>query len=76
MQDVRSRRQTAVELAVLNRDHVWAKWTLRERAIWQQVMVPAAPFAPQHLLGMVDGFFEVLAATRDDLALRTLGKVA
>lgn len=74
--EVRSRRRTAIELGLLNRDYLWCKWTLRERTVWQQVLVPAAPFAPKQLLGMVDGFFEVLAATRDDLALRTLGKVA
>ncbi len=33
--NVHSRRQTAVELGLLNRDHPWPKWNLCERAVWQ-----------------------------------------
>ncbi|WP_183093205.1 TY-Chap domain-containing protein [Nocardioides stalactiti] len=73
--DVRSRRDTAVELGILNRDNPWVRWTLRDRAIWQQVAVPGLPFVPHHLAQRLDGFLTAMANTRDDLALRTRAKV-
>lgn len=72
---VRSRRGAAVETGLLNRDDVWVKWTLRERSVWQEVMVPAMPFAELHLIVMLDIFLATLERTRDDLALRTGGEV-
>jgi hypothetical protein len=74
--DVYSRRATAVELGLLNRDNLWARWTLRERTVWQSIMVPGMPFAPALLDAMLDLFFEAMTATRDDLALRLRAKVA
>lgn len=74
--DVRSRRATAVELAVLNRDNPWVKWIQRERTVWQHLVIPGAPFAPAHLDGMVDVFLQTMTRTRDDLAFRVLGKAA
>ena len=73
---VRSRRATAVELGLLNRDHAWVKWTLRERDVWQTAMVFAWPFATEHLRHAIATFLEDMTATRDDLALRTGGQVA
>jgi hypothetical protein len=74
--DVYSRRATAVELGLLNRDNLWARWTLRERMVWQSIVVPGMPFAPALFDVMVDLFFEAMTATRDDLALRLRAKVA
>ena len=73
VQSVRSRRQAAVELGILNRDHLWAKWTLRERSVWQTLLISGQPFAPEHLSDALDAFFAAMTATRDDLALRTGG---
>ena len=70
---VRSRRQAAVELGILNRDHPWAKWTLRERSVWQTLLISGQPFAPEHLGDALDAFFASMTETRDDLALRTGG---
>jgi len=73
---IHSRRATAAELAVLNRDNPWVKWTLEERAVWQHIVLPALPFAPTHLEAMVDVFLGTMTATRDDLAFRVGGQVA
>lgn len=74
--DVRSRRATAVELAVLNGDNPWVKWVQRDRTVWQHLVIPGAPFVPVHLDGMVDVFLETMTKTRDDLVFRLLGKAA
>jgi len=74
--DVRSRRQTALELAILNRTSTFVMWTLRDHEVWQQITLPANPFAPAHLDEMVDLFFTAMSDTRDDLALRLSGRVA
>jgi len=73
--DVYSRRATAVEIGLLNRDHPWVRWTLRERTIWQQIAVPGLPFVPQHLVDLIDVFRSAMTSTRDDLVLRTRAKV-
>lgn len=73
--EVYSRRATAIEVGLVNRDHRFGKWVLREREVWQVQTINALPFAPSHLLWAIDVFFEEMSATRDDLALRTRGKV-
>lgn len=74
--DVHSRRATAVEIGLLNRDNLWTRWTLRDRAVWQTLVLPGSPFVPTHLDAMLDLFLEALSSTRDDLAYRTGAKVA
>ncbi|KRC48801.1 MULTISPECIES: TY-Chap domain-containing protein [unclassified Nocardioides] len=74
--DVRSLRGTAVEIGILNRDHLWVKWELRDRAVFQTLVVPGFPFAPLHLAAMLDVFEAAMTATRDDLALRVGGRTA
>ena len=74
--DVYSRRATEVELGILNRRHVIVKWKLIERAIWMEGAILGVPFAPAHLGMLLDQYFAVMAATRDDLAYRTGSKVA
>ena len=73
---IHSRRATAAELAILNRDNPWVKWTLQDRTVWQHIVIPGLPFAPTHLDAMLDVFLETMAATRDDLAFRIGGRVA
>jgi hypothetical protein len=74
--DVHSRRATAVEIGILNRDNLWVRWTLRERTVWQTLLLPASPFAPSHLNEMLDLYLVAMTETRDDLAYRTGAKVA
>jgi hypothetical protein len=74
--DVHSRRATAVEIGLLNRDNLWVRWTLRDRTVWQTVVLPGFPFVPSHLDAMLDLFLEAMTSTRDDLAYRTGAKVA
>lgn len=74
--EIRSRRATAVELCLLNRDHLWLKWELVERSAFQTVTVPAQPFVPHHLDRLLDLFLQALSQTRGDLSLRTGGRVA
>lgn len=73
--NARSRAATAVEVELLNRDDLWMKWTVRRRTIWQEVTIPALPFAELHLAVLMDIFLHTLERTRDDLALRTGGEV-
>ena len=74
--DVHSRRATAVEIGLLNRDNLWVRWTLRDRTVWQTLVLPGSPFVPSHLDAMLDLFLEAMTSTRDDLAYRTGAKVA
>lgn len=68
--DVPSRHAAASEISLLNRDHLWIKWQLRGRAIWQVIVLPGMPFVPTHLDVMLSTFEETLVATEDDLAFR------
>jgi hypothetical protein len=70
---VRSRRQAAIELAVLNRDTFGTKYVLRDRAVCQTVYLPASPFVAEHLAAVLPMFVAELDSVRDDLALRTGG---
>jgi hypothetical protein len=74
--DVRSRRQAAIEANLLNRDQAWTKYVVADRAVFQVLRIPAHPFAPEHLAGMLPVFFESLREVRADLALRTGGRAA
>jgi hypothetical protein len=74
--DVHSRRATAVEIGLLNRDNLWVRWTLRERTVWQTLLLPGSPFVPTHLYEMLDLYIAAMSETRDDLAYRTGAKVA
>lgn len=73
---VHSRRATAAELAVLNRDSAWCMWKQRGRDVWQESVVHGRPYVPRHLDAMLDVFGAALKQTRDDLAFRVGGKVA
>ena len=73
---VHSRRATAVEIGLLNRDSLWVRWDLRGRDVWQTLVLPAMPFVPRHLDAMVGLFLDVMTSTRDDLAYRTGARVA
>lgn len=72
---VESPRAAAVEVSILNRDADWVTWSLRGRDIWQSVLIPAMPFVPAHLDGLLPVFLGAMAATRDDLILRTGAQV-
>lgn len=74
--DVRSRRATSVELGLLNRDQAWVKWTLRERSVWQTLLLPGRPFVAEHVRAMLEIFLDALGETRDDLVVRTGGRTA
>lgn len=73
---VHSRRATAVEVGLLNRDNLWVRWTLHDRTVWQTLVLPGLPFVPTHMDAMLDLFLETMTSTRDDLAYRTGAKVA
>ncbi|GED96025.1 T3SS (YopN, CesT) and YbjN peptide-binding chaperone 1 [Gordonia crocea] len=73
---VYSRRSTEVELGILNRQHPLTRWVLGDRSIWQRSTLIALPFAPAHLILLLDQFFDTMSSTRDDLAYRTGAKVA
>src|SRR3546814_7136255 len=47
--DVRSRRQAALEVSVLNRTHPMVKFLLHDRSVLLVLSIPAMPFAHHHL---------------------------
>lgn len=71
---VHSRRATSVEIGLLNRDRLWTRWTLRERGVWQTLVLPGLPFVPEHLEIFLEIFLQDMSETRDDLAFRTGAK--
>lgn len=74
--DLRGRRQAAVEVSVLNRDHLISRFVLSDRSIYQVMNLPAMPFVPAHLRMCLPGFLTVIDEVRHDLALRTSGQIA
>lgn len=73
---VASRRDALVEVGLLNRQSVWVRWELRDDDVWQRVVLPAWPFAADHLLNLLAVFERALRSTRDDLVLRTQAEAA
>lgn len=74
VRDIRSRRQTLVEIGILNRDAVWTKYVIRDRAVVGMLTLPARPFAAEQLSALLPMFLVGLDAVRDDLVLRTGGR--
>lgn len=74
--NVHSRRRTAIEVGLLNRDHAWAKWLLDDRAIIQTMAIPAMPLVPFMVKELLLSFLLTMTATRADLVLRTGGVAA
>lgn len=72
---VRARHIALTEIGILNRDSIWTKFVLRDRDVFMDINVPAMPYAENHLHEMLVVFLEAIEAFRDDLALRTGGKV-
>jgi hypothetical protein len=73
--DVRSRKGTAVELALLNRDVRWAKFYLADRSVYMMLTLPGSPYSADHVRSLVPLFQRTLLGVRNDLALRTGGRV-
>jgi hypothetical protein len=73
--DVRSRKGTAVELALLNRDVRWAKFYLADRSVYMMLTLPGSPYSAEHVRSLVPWFQRTLLQVRGDLALRTGGRV-
>lgn len=72
---VRSRRQAAVEVGILNRSNPWIWWQVVGRDVFQTATVEGMPFAPYHLMTTMAVFLKAMQL-RDDLALRVGGEVA
>lgn len=74
--NVHSRRTTAVEVGLLNRDSSVSMWYEHRRAVFQQAFVPVEPFVLPHLEWVLPAFLGQLADTRDDLDYRVGGTAA
>ena len=72
---VRARHIAMTEISILNRDSVWTKFVLRDRDVFMHIDVPAMPYAENHLHEMLSVFLHAIEEFRDDLALRTGGRV-
>ena len=62
------------EVAVLSREQPFAKFVLVGDRILAQVLLPAAPFVPQHLRQMLAMMCALADEVGDDLAVRVSGK--
>lgn len=67
---VRSRSDTAMELATLNREEEWTSWILDGRHVMQRTTVPVGPFLPRHTQFHVEHFLCTFASTRGGIAAR------
>ncbi|HEY9566347.1 MAG TPA: hypothetical protein VIR30_21500 [Nocardioides sp.] len=74
--DVRSRRQAALEVSVLNRTHPMVKFLLHDRSVLLVLSIPAMPFAHHHLAALLPDFISTRDEVIDDLVLRTQGRKA
>ncbi|MGN0101656.1 MAG: T3SS (YopN, CesT) and YbjN peptide-binding chaperone 1 [Dietzia sp.] len=72
---VYSRRNTAVEVDLLNRRNWWSTWYLTGRDVYQKILLPARPLSADNLEAALTAFAQELERHRDDLAYR-LGGVA
>lgn len=68
---VRSRRQAAVETALLNRDHMLIKFVLHERNVIATMNLPAHELNAGSLLETLPMFLNTVNAVRGDVTLRT-----
>lgn len=73
---VTSRRQAALEIAVLNRTTAWVEYLLLGRDIVQLLTLLGQPFVPEHLGRQLPPYVRMLDEVPEDLALRTGGRVA
>ena len=62
------------EIEVLNRDHPFVKFELVDDRIAANVLLPAAPFVPEHLRQTLTMMCQVADAVDDDLAVRVGGR--
>lgn len=73
---VYSRRNTAVELGLLNRKAAWSTWYMNGRDVFLRNTLPARPFAADNLDGVLRNFALELRDNRDELAYRLGGTPA
>lgn len=73
---VYSRRNTAVELDLLNRKAAWSTWYMNGRDVFLRNTLPARPFAADNLDGVLRNFALELRDNRDELAYRLGGTPA
>lgn len=73
---VYSRRNTAVELDLLNRKAAWSTWYMNGRDVFLRNTLPARPLTPDNLDGALRNFALELRGNRDELAYRLGGTPA
>ncbi|MCT2097408.1 hypothetical protein M3E00_02195 [Dietzia cinnamea] len=67
---VRSRSESALEVARLNLEDDLTCWVLVGRHVMQRTTVPVAPFLPRHAHVALEHFLLTYATTRDQVAAR------
>lgn len=76
VQGVYSRRNTAVEVDLLNRRRMWSTWFMLDRDVFQRLLIPALPLSEENVAIMLGAFAVDLRRNRDELAYRVGGRVA
>lgn len=74
--DVTELERAAFEVSVLNRDLRFIKFVLVDDTVMAYLYLPAWPFAPEHLRGMLALMAEVVDQVDDDLVRRVGGRRA
>ena len=72
--DVTDREAARREVAILNRDVRFAKFRLSGDNIVVDLQLPAWPFVPEHLRGMVAMLTDMISGIEDDLVERVGGR--
>lgn len=73
---VYSRRNTAVEVDLLNSKGMWSTWYLSGRDVFQRITLPASPLSADNVQKMIRAFATDLEQNRDELAYRLGGTPA
>lgn len=73
---VYSRRNTAVELDILNNKAAWSTWYMSDRDVFLRNTLPARPLTADNLEGVLRNFALELRSNRKELAYRLGGTAA
>lgn len=73
---VYSRRNTAVELGILNSKAAWSTWYMSDRNVFLRNTLPARPLTADNLEGVLQNFALELRRNREELAYRLGGAAA
>lgn len=75
IRDVEDLEHAGIEVSILNRRSQFISYYLDGTTVMAKAHIPAFPFVPQHLLGVLTKMSETLDDLDDDLMLRVSGRL-